>query len=766
MKRVIILLTVVSLILAAFFTVVNAEELPFDDVRESHWFYSDVAKVYELGIMEGKSPSIFAPKVVMTRAEFVTLLSRIAEVDLDGMAESAAEKFTDVRLDAWFSPYVGWGAATGIVNGYTDGTFLPNNPVSRQELAVMIVRFMDHVGLKNTEDNSLIDSFEDKKSIGSWAREQVELLRLTGLVGGDENGNFNPKKTASRAEVAAIAGRYYDLANDYFNDFAPAELTLELTVAYDAVVSEADLEALLASSVENADSYKAMAFVDAESLRDKLNALGEAVRNVEVEVTFTRGEESCNGNYILKFTRESAPAPNDPLDPTPDNIGVQFFDETSGIKISDAIHFADASGNSYLSTGTGTHGGHENKLVRTPYGTFVVYLTGERNDDTHDFVWDQFKVFKVTSEGVSVVLEAEYPHSNGSCLPTIFAGDAGKLYVTVISCDNLKYHSDNLREGAWLDVYEIDAKTCEYQKYSANPDFEISKVHGYGYSQPVPDIINGKIYALYTGGGVPGYLAWFAYDIDTHTWDTECYTVETDFRLAYFYMFADGNGGFYGLGQRDILCSDLGTYLGLTFQSSGYAWDALYLFHIKDPAKEEYEIQVVRESEYEQTDEPQAAQGLGGSAYRDDKGNIHILYAHTKKRDTVRYHAVYDKDLNVIKNEELKLTNDTKKNSYTLTMTQAPDGTYYIFAVNNYMTVKAANVEIWSSTDGLTFTKLIDSIPLMRDSETQFVPQLKFITSNTRNNSTIDGTVGFLVFEYLDGEYKYYYFAVDFGKKN
>lgn len=228
-------------------------------------------------------------------------------------------------------------------------------------------------------------------------------------------------------------------------------------------------------------------------------------------------------------------------------------------------------------------------------------------------------------------------------------------------------------------------------------------------------------------------------------------------------MFPDGNGGFYGIGQRDILCADLGTYLGLTFKSSGYAWDALYLFSIKDPTKEEYDIQVIREPEYEQTDEAQAAQSIGGSAYRDSDGNLHVLYAHTIKRKITRYHAIFDKELNLTLNEEIKFT-DTKNNSYSLTMTQAPDGKYYIFAVNTYMTKKEAMVEIWSSEDGMTFGKILDNIPLKKDSETLFNPQLKFITSNTRNNSTMDGIVGFLVFEHTDDGYHYYYYSVDFGK--
>lgn len=224
MKKCLTFLLCINILLSSLFKFVSAENLPFDDVKESDWFYSDVAKVWSLGIMDVKSPSVFAPKSVMTRAEFVVLLSRIADADLNGMDEYAAEKYTDVESGDWYSPYVGWGAYAGIVTGYTDGTFLPNNPISRQELAVMIVRFMTFQNFENTEDHSLIESFADYKSIGSWARPQVEILRLSGLVGGDENCCFNPKKPASRAEVAAIAGRYCDAYNEYISASNDASL--------------------------------------------------------------------------------------------------------------------------------------------------------------------------------------------------------------------------------------------------------------------------------------------------------------------------------------------------------------------------------------------------------------------------------------------------------------------------------------------------------------------------------------------------------------
>jgi len=734
--------------------------MSFEDVKSTDWFYLDVAKAWDFGIIEGKSPSIFAPKTGMTRAEFVTFLSRICKVETEGFAEIADRNFTDVNAGDWHASYVGWGVDNGIITGYNDGTFRPDNSVSRQELAVMLVRLMNFQNFNITEDKSVIAAFGDLKSIGSWARPQVEALRLTGIINGDENGHFNPKKPATRAEVAAIGCRYQEAVNDYFTEFSPEELNLELTVTYDLTVSEEMLTQLVIESVPYSDSYKSIEVAELTNTVTKLNDLGAVSRNIPIDIAFTRGAVTSTGTYILHFTRECESPAYDVFDPTPDNIGSQYFDESTGIKISESIHFADEAGNPYYSTSTGTHGGHESKVVRTPYGTFAVYLTGERQDETFDFTWDQFKVFKITSEGVNVIFEGEYPHSNGSCLPNIFAGDPGKLYVTVISCDNVKYYSDNLREGAWLDVYEIDTASGRFEKYSANPDFEIMMVHGYGYSQPIPDIKNGKIYALYTGGGIPGYLAWFVYDIDTQTWNTECFTVETDFRLAYFHMFADGNGGFYGIGMRDVLCQDLGEYLGVNFKSTGYAGDALYLFSIKDVTKEEYDIQTIKEAVYEQSDEESDVQGIGGFAYRDNVNNLHVLYFHKILGDISRYHAVFDSNLNLIMNDSIAFT-DQKHNDYSFTMTQAPDGSYYIFAVNSYMSIREAKVEIWKSFDGIEYKKILSNIPLMRDADNIFNPQLKFITTSPRNNSTMDGTVGFIVF---DSAFNYYYFAVEFGE--
>lgn len=315
---------IISLVLAALSalclaTSVSAVDvLPFEDVESGSWYHDDIARVSELGIMFGRSPIIFSPKTVMTRAEFVTMLTNIEHASLDEMAVEA-DAFTDVSADDWCAPYIGWAAKNGIVTGYTDGSFRPNAPLSRQELAVMIVRFMDLQCFVTDDDNSLIDAFADASSVGKWARPQVDRLRLSGIINGDENGRFNPTKYASRAECAAIAVRYYDAAEAFFKDFAPALTNLKLVLPTDEAMSEDSLNGVLAASIDTT-SFTRVSFKDAASV---ILALGESHDEVTIDcvLVFMRRNVACEGEYKItfKFTDDDEPNTDDSADSEADS---------------------------------------------------------------------------------------------------------------------------------------------------------------------------------------------------------------------------------------------------------------------------------------------------------------------------------------------------------------------------------------------------------------------------------------------------------------
>lgn len=301
MKR-ILTITLATVFVLATLVPAQAAEMTFEDVASSDWYYDSVKEISSRGIIAGRSPTVFAPKAVMTRAEFVTMLTKIASVSNSELENAAkkAEIFKDVELDDWCAPYIGWGVENKIVNGYTDGTFLPNAPVSRQELAVMLVRFFDLVGFAPDGLTPLIDVFADVKDVAKWARPQLERLRLAGIVNGDENGFYNPAKYASRAECAAIAVRYCTASDSFFTDFAPNELNPTLTPG-ENTVGEAELTDLILSFVPNLDSYTSVTLYNSESLLETLNS--SDVTSLEITLIFTRYKTSCEGNYILTVIR-------------------------------------------------------------------------------------------------------------------------------------------------------------------------------------------------------------------------------------------------------------------------------------------------------------------------------------------------------------------------------------------------------------------------------------------------------------------------------
>lgn len=206
MKKLISLCTAAIILCSTLGTTSFAEgkTLPFKDVKEKSWYYSAVSEVYTEGIMEGKSADTFAPSDNVTRAELVTILARIKNVNIEGF--SAKCDFYDVKDTSWYADYVGWAAERGLVEGYGDGSFRPDAPIKREEMAQLLVKYIKSISMYRLmpPDDPAIDVFTDAGTVSAWATENVEAMRLTGFIRGDENGNFNPRANTTRAEAATL----------------------------------------------------------------------------------------------------------------------------------------------------------------------------------------------------------------------------------------------------------------------------------------------------------------------------------------------------------------------------------------------------------------------------------------------------------------------------------------------------------------------------------------------------------------------------------
>lgn len=171
----------------------------FTDMR-GHWASEYVKELYEAGIVTGVTDTEFGPSLSMKRGDFVLMLYRAAGQP----AVSGSAGFEDVAADAYYADAVAWAVANGITEGKSEGTFAPDDTLTRQEGFTFLYRALDVLGAGFVEgDTALLDSFADGASVAEWARSATATLITNGVVEGSESG-LNPTGSLTRAEMAKM----------------------------------------------------------------------------------------------------------------------------------------------------------------------------------------------------------------------------------------------------------------------------------------------------------------------------------------------------------------------------------------------------------------------------------------------------------------------------------------------------------------------------------------------------------------------------------
>lgn len=184
----------------------DAVKNPFADVNAGDWFYRDVLFSYEKGLMSGMDAAAFAPYANTTRAQIAVIFYRME----GSPAVEGENSFTDVVRDsgtAWFYDAVTWAQKNGIMGGYGNSSFAPNDPITREQLAAIFYRYAQYKGYDTTQGGMAIREFDDYESISDYAMGAMAWAVNTGLVKGDSNLLY-PKGTATRAEIAALFHRF------------------------------------------------------------------------------------------------------------------------------------------------------------------------------------------------------------------------------------------------------------------------------------------------------------------------------------------------------------------------------------------------------------------------------------------------------------------------------------------------------------------------------------------------------------------------------
>ena len=172
---------------------------PYSDMSDTDWFFEYVRYVTEKGLMKGTSEGKFSPDVTMTRAMLVTVLYR-----LEGEPEVSGDiPFPDVKAGEWYSDAILWASQNSIVEGYNNGTFGLNDPVTREQAVTILYRYAEFKE-KDISASDDLSRFTDRNDISYWAIDALRWAVAEEIIQGRTPTTIVPKGTSTRAEVATI----------------------------------------------------------------------------------------------------------------------------------------------------------------------------------------------------------------------------------------------------------------------------------------------------------------------------------------------------------------------------------------------------------------------------------------------------------------------------------------------------------------------------------------------------------------------------------
>lgn len=173
----------------------------FIDVAPNAWYKDAVQYAYDNGLMTGVSANEFAPDATTTRGMIVSMLAR-----LEGVESANDAGFADVEGE-WYATAVNWAASVGVVNGYEDNTFRPNDAISREQLAAILMNYAAYKG-EDVSARASLDAYSDAENVSTWATDTMSWAVAEGYITGMTADTLQPQGSATRAQVAAILERY------------------------------------------------------------------------------------------------------------------------------------------------------------------------------------------------------------------------------------------------------------------------------------------------------------------------------------------------------------------------------------------------------------------------------------------------------------------------------------------------------------------------------------------------------------------------------
>lgn len=185
---------------------VGVDDSLFADVANDAWYRTAADFCAERGIMSGTAEGQFSPNVTTTRSMIVSILYRLSGAE----KPTGGNPFTDVKAGKWYTDAVLWAAENEIVSGYGNGKFGPDDPITREQIAVILKNYAEKSGA-DVSKTAALDAFPDEAKVGSWAKGAVSWAVAEGLISGSVSGGktlLDPQGKATRAMIASIMMRF------------------------------------------------------------------------------------------------------------------------------------------------------------------------------------------------------------------------------------------------------------------------------------------------------------------------------------------------------------------------------------------------------------------------------------------------------------------------------------------------------------------------------------------------------------------------------
>jgi hypothetical protein len=182
----------------------------FVDITSTMWSANDIQLLAAKQIVDGYNDGTFRPNNEVTRAEFLAMAMRVLSYNLEPSGKGTV--FEDVKSGDWYSGIIEKAYENGIVSGDSEGKFEPNREITKEEMIAIVVRLLEEMRGKIDASNNNV-KFTDANNIDSWAKNSIVKAEQVGLVDGNDQNQLEPDKTGSRAEAATLISKLFKMVN-------------------------------------------------------------------------------------------------------------------------------------------------------------------------------------------------------------------------------------------------------------------------------------------------------------------------------------------------------------------------------------------------------------------------------------------------------------------------------------------------------------------------------------------------------------------------